>query len=233
MNSFPKSSWQQAADEASGFEGSRINHNCKEHTVLLGNSPVRPDFPLCFLMKNAMHGSLIFSNGVLIEKNLLRYDDVAPDLKEKWGTDRKPNTSCLCFAEGVGLCTYTGASWAVRKAFSAQLLRPYVRVIGLNVFPMVELGFEDGQRDEHGNGVPFFNPVEWVPGARFASIIGEAPTPVAAIEGPPASRAITSGIQRDPRRNTPRDEAPPPTEDDARGGGPAWNDDIPFMCEWR
>ena len=101
---------------------------------------------------------------------------IAVDPKEQrpsW----EPNTSVLGVSvadeNGVGqLLTYAGAGWGVRKAFEAQLLKPYQR-LRRQAFPVVTLSFR-AQTDEYGNFLPVFSVVAWRPRSEFASILGEA-----------------------------------------------------------
>jgi len=183
---------QEAVDEAGGFEGQRLRHNCKEGVVYLDGIPIKSDLRVVFLMSEATHGWLLFNEKQkLIDSAIKRFADVKPDRNE-CSPPRKPNTGCLGVREDTGtILTYAGSSGKVRTAFIGQLLRPYNRVKKLGTFPVVSLGFMPGRKDEFGNSFPTFDIVGWTPRSRFAPILGEG-DPLAAIEASPTP-AIDSG----------------------------------------
>jgi hypothetical protein len=208
---------QEAADEASGFEGLVLKHNCKEGVVYLDDRPVGPEFNACLFISEACHDSLEFdSDQNPKDKEILRYADVKPS-HGKMELGRKPNTSVLGIDMSTHqLLTYTSASWSVRQAFEAQLLKPFMRMKGRG-FPVVSLGFKEG-KDSNGNHRPTFAVERWEPRSRFAEILGEAaPRPL--LEGPegPAWRL-----------ESPMRPAAPITEDALDGAGHPLDEDIPF-----
>lgn len=218
---------QEAADEAGGFEGPRIQHNCKEGALYRGGVSAET-ITAVFLMETAAHGWLWFDETKKLIKSVIkRFAEEKPDRNE-WDPTRKPNTSCLCFLKDTNaFATYAGSSWAARNAFISQLLKPYARVRKGGIFPVVRLGFKEGQKDEYGNHLPEFAITGWEPRSRFACVLGEeettAPTlapinaPAAIDTGAPAKKPIvvTSGRQW------------APVEDDGYAGVDP-NDEIPF-----
>ena len=204
---------QEAALEASGFEGLVVKHNCKDGVVYLDGTPVGPGFNACLFISEARHGSLEFdADQNLTFKEILRYADVKPP-RGKWEPGRKLNTSVLGIDTSTNqLLTYIGASWAVRTAFEAQLLKPFQRMNGRG-FPVVSLGFK-ADKDANGNHRPTFTIVGWRPRSAFAEILGEG-TPALLLDGP------VEGIA-DMR------PAAPITEDALAGAGHPLDDDIPF-----
>jgi hypothetical protein len=177
MNTQSRDPWQEAADQAGGFEGLLAKHNCKTGIVTLDGAEIGPDFRACLLMETAAHGWLRFEEKKLVEREIRRYAIISPDRNER-RPDWEPNTSVLGVSipdeNGVGqLLTYAGAGWGVRKAFEAQLLKPYQR-LRRQAFPVVTLSFR-AQTDEYGNFLPVFSVVAWRPRSGFASILGEKP----------------------------------------------------------
>lgn len=233
MNTVVRDPMQQACDEAGGFEGQRLHHNCKTSVVYLDGVAVQA-VSAAFLMEEAAHGWLQFDDDQkLIDKGIKRFIDVAPD-KGRMDPARKPNTSCLCVIEGTGaLATYTGSSWSSRRAFIDQLLKPFQRAKKLGIVPIASLGFRPGQKDEHGNYVPCFTITGWAPRSKFASILGEG-EPLVALPGIPP--ALASPVA--PRGETEALTAPEAIEHDTpitaeseageRPFAPLIDDDIQF-----
>jgi hypothetical protein len=224
MNTFTRDPMQEAADEAGGFEGLRLRHNCKEGAVYLDGVQVESEvLRVVFLMETATHGWLEFDEAKkLVDSNIKRYVDVKPDRNE-CGPPRKPNTACLGVREDTGqILTYTGSSWSVRGTFTTQLLKPYARARKFGSFPIVSLGFKPGQKDGYGNFIPDFAITGWTPRSRFAQILGEG-EPLEAIEAPRAPAAAPAPIEA-PRKlmtaTSGRGDAPPPIEsvDDGYAG---------------
>ena len=207
------------------FEGLRLRHNCKEGVVYLDGAPIQSGVNAVFLMEEATHGWLLFDEDKkLVESSIKRFVDVKPDRTE-CAPPRKPATSCLLIIEGAGLPkigTYTASSWACRRAFMTQLLRPYIRVRKAGAYPVVSLGFDPDGRDGYGNFVPDFAITGWTPRSRFADLLGEEPdlaqltAPTSPIDPPddfaemPTRGRMTVTSGRD-------EEAPPPIDDDDYG----------------
>jgi hypothetical protein len=220
---------QEAADEAAGLEGKGGKHNCKTGEVLLDGAASGPTVRIVFFMDEATHGWIQFTDdqrGVL-HSDPRRFSEVKPDPDEQVPEAYKPNTSCLGILESTGqLVTYQGASWSVRRAFIAKLLKPYVRARKLGILPVVTLSFKEGQRDDHGNYLPDFEIVDWVPRAKYAMVLGEvAPPAIAApaaapvIAAPPTASAPAAPLPRPSplmvvtsgRQTAPADTADTPT----------------------
>jgi hypothetical protein len=222
MNSFVRDPMREAADEASGFEGGHLHHNCKEGVVYHDGAPVGPDFRVCLLMETAMHGWLWFDDDKkLLKKDLKSFLTAKPNRGE-WDGASKPNTSCLGVGQaGEGVVTYAGSSWAVHNAFMAQVFKTYNRVKGLGTVPVVSLGFKPGQKDEHGNFLPTFAICGWEPRSKYASILGPDPlvaiAPAAPSAAPqlqqdiikPKMQTVTSGRQASAEAPPIVDDAPP------------------------
>jgi hypothetical protein len=242
---------QQAADEAGGYEGKRVKHNCKTGEVLLDGVAIGPLVRIVFFMDEATHGWLHFNEAQeLIYSDIRRFTVEKPNRDER-ADNYKPNTGCLAIIESTGqLATYQGASWAVRSAFVTQLLKPYVRARKAGILPVVTLSFKEGQRDDHGNYLPDFEIADWVPRARYAMILGEVtPLETAALPTPqpdaarlaPATaakhaaplpvvatgEAIARGKMTVTSGKAP-DEPPPPIDNDDGYSGVDPNDKIPF-----
>jgi len=177
-----KDPMQEAADSAGGFEGPHLRHNCKDGAVYLGDVAVGPDFTAVFLMETAAHGWLKFDEKNLVDRDIRRYADVAPNRSER-RPDWEPNTSVLAVSE-TGLLTYAGASWSARGAFEAELLKPYVR-LRKQAFPVVNLRFKP-HRDKYGNYKPTFTVTAWKPRSDFAGFLGEE-TPAPQLTAPPTA----------------------------------------------
>jgi hypothetical protein len=191
MNSISRDPWQEAADTAAGHEGPLVKHNCKTAAVTIDGARADPDMKLCFLMSTACHGRIKFDGDRVVERNVIRYADAAPDRRFLPTEEGQKLTSVL--AVGVsdsgltGLMTYSGASGSVRTAFETQLLRPYVR-LKRRAFPVVTLGFK-GLQDEYGNSKPSFTIVAWRAIADFAALLGEeAEAPQLSAPEHPAAR---------------------------------------------
>jgi hypothetical protein len=233
MDTDLKDPMQEAADEAGGFEGLRLRHNCKEGVVYLDGVPVESEaLRVVFLMETATHGWLEFDEAKkLVGSSVKRYIDVKPDRNE-CSPPRKPNTACLGVIESTGqILTYTGSSWSVRSAFTVQLLKPYARARKFGSFPVVSLGFKPGQKDDYGNFMPDFVITGWTPRSRFAQILGEgdpliaisdtserqpqlaapAAPSQAPVEAPRRMQTVTRGGRRDGSNPPPIGDYPGPT----------------------
>jgi hypothetical protein len=246
---------QKAADEAGGYEGKLLKHNCKTSEVLLDGVAIGA-IHVVFLMDEATHGWVEFSEAQkLIFSDIRRFAVVAPDRNEQVPESYKPNTGCLCIVKDTGqLATYQGASWSARSAFMKQLFKPYVRARKAGILPVVTLSFKEEQRDDNGNYLPDFEIVDWVKRSRYAMILGEveqaadaalaAPTaaaaPAAPLPKPKPLQIVTSG-RPTAAADTPKPEAPKapdqaPANDEGAVdypddyGGPRGpiDDDIPF-----
>ena len=185
---------QQSADEAGGHEGKRLKHNCKTGQVLLDGVAIGA-ISVVFFMDEATHGWIEFdADQNRIFSDIRRFAVEAPNRNEQVPDSYKPNTSCLCIVEDTGqLATYQSASWSVRLAFIAQLLKPYVRARKAGtVLPVVALSFKEGERDDNGNYLPDFEIVDWVPRAKYAMILGEVGQPAAAQIAAPIAAPSTA-----------------------------------------
>jgi hypothetical protein len=245
MNTYVRDPMQEAALEAGGVEGSRLHHNCKTGLVYLDGAEV-DGLRAVFLMEEAEHGWLQFDEKQKpVDKSIVRYADEKPDRSTRLGSEKKPNTSCLCVVEGTAAtATYTGSSWAVRYAFEGALLKPYARLKQRNLFPVVRLGFKPGH-DEHGNYLPSFDISGWEPRSKYAFLLGESEaTPK--LEAPERKPllTVTSGQPAEARAGTEQNgDCERPTyqtaidEHDA-GSRPfapvsSFDDEIPFAPERR
>ena len=71
--------WQDAADQASGMEGVLVRHNCKTGAATVDGAEVGPDFRMCLFLEVAFHGWLKFEDNQLVDKDLRRFANEAPD----------------------------------------------------------------------------------------------------------------------------------------------------------
>jgi hypothetical protein len=249
---------QKAADEAGGHEGKGLKHNNKTGEVLLDGAAISSTLRFVFFMDEATHGYLQFDEDrKLIYSDTRRFTVEKPNRDEKVPEDFKPNTSCLCIIQDTGqIATYQSASWSARSAFMTQLLKPYVRARKAGILPVATLSFKEGQSDDHGNYLPYFEIVGWVPRAKYAMILGEIEPPPA-IAAPPADvvpainaappavaapvaplprpspsplMIVTSGLQKAPSSPAapPAPSAPAANEDDGYNPGPSSLDDYDY-----
>jgi hypothetical protein len=79
----PNDPWQDAADQASGMEGVLVRHNCKTGAATVDGAEVGPDFRMCLFLEVAFHGWLKFEDNQLVDKDLRRFANEAPDPKEQ------------------------------------------------------------------------------------------------------------------------------------------------------
>ena len=222
----PNDPWQDAADQASGMEGTRKAQLQNRRAATVDGAEVGPDFRMCLFLEVAFHGWLKFEDNQLVDKDLRRFANEAPDPKEQrdgW----EPNTSCLGLSvpsDGSAgrLLTYCGSSWSVRRAFMTQLVPPFQRQ-QRQAIPIVALGFT-AQKDTYGNFRPVFNVVDWRPRRDFAAILGAEPVPALEALGNPTP-------PRPPLVKEPAPEwsrlSPPPIEENDRAGYERV-DEIPF-----
>jgi hypothetical protein len=187
-----------------------------------------PDgFTFTALPGTGVWGRQLWSDHRPIEQEIQRYIDGRPDYEkvpEGWTAFTGLNGLTL----GCEVMTFTGSFGAratVKNLFTQYQFR------GCRQFPVVYLDSKP-RGDEFENIDPVFKFSSWVNALDFANVLPPEMIEVAPLittdSAPP--RAIT---KREPQRvEARREEAPPPTDDDARGG-PNWDDDVPFMSEWR
>ncbi len=221
MNSYVPNPWRQAADDAGGFEGSLLKHNCKSGVVTLDGTAVGSDFRACLLMAEAKHGDVKFEDN-FVEQEVCRYADAAPSKMVR--PDWEPHTSVLAVSDSGALLTYVGANWSVRKAFGRQLVKPFVR-LKERAFPVVTFGFTS-RIDAYGNHEPAFNIVGWRPRGDFAAILGEEIERLAPPAAASESLSLTAIRDVDPAAAS-RDGQPISENPDADRFEPI-DDEVPF-----
>jgi hypothetical protein len=179
-------------------------------------------FSFTALPSTAVWGQQRWLDGHPVDPILHKYSDGFPDYEKlPGGWDAYTGINGLTL--GGEVLTFTsayGARATIKNLFTQYQFRR------MRQFPICTLATKP-RGDAFENIDPVFRIAGWKNAHDFADVlppelIEAAPAAAQQLSGP--SIIVTSAIQRDPRRDAPRDEAPP-VEDDT-GEGPSPFDDV-------